>query len=120
MEKPQNINEYINSSPIETQMKLHELIECLRKATPGSEESIKWGVPALSYGWILFTFVAYKNHIGFYPHPRTIKAFKKDILSFEISSSTIRFSLDKQLPLTLIRKIADFRVKEAKEGVKWM
>lgn len=119
-EKPEDVNEYIISFPKETQKKLREILESLRKAAPGAEENLKWGVPALSYDWILFTFAAYKNHISLYPHPRTIKAFEKDLINYDTSSSTIRFPLNKPLPLTLIRKIADFRVKEAEEGVKWM
>lgn len=118
--KPQNITEYINTFPSNTQNKLHEMLECLRKAAPGAEESLKWGQPALSYEWILFQFAAFKEHISLYPTPSVVTAFEKELTEYKTSSSTIQFSLDKPLPLPLISKIAALRVQEAKNGVKWM
>jgi uncharacterized protein YdhG (YjbR/CyaY superfamily) len=119
-EKPKNITEYINIFPRDAQMRLHEMLECLRKAAPGAEESLKWGQPALSYEWILFQFAAFKNHISLYPTPSVIKALEKELSEYKISSSTIQFPLDKPLPLPLIEKIAALRVQEAKNGIKWM
>ncbi len=120
-EKPKNISEYINAAPEEAQDKLREMLASLRKAAPGAEESLKWGQPALSYEWILFQFAAFKHHISLYPTPSAVKAFAKDLSGFKTSSSTIQFPLDKPLQLSLIRKIALFRVRESEEkGVKWM
>lgn len=118
--KPKNITEYINTFPKESQEKLYQMLDCLRKSAPGAEESLKWGQPALSYDWILFQFAAFKEHISLYPTPSVIQAFEKEITEYKTSSSTIQFSLDKPLPLPLISKIADLRVQEAKNGVKWM
>ena len=119
-QKPKNITEYINAYPKEAKEKLHEILDCLRKAAPDAEENLKWGQPALSYEWILFQFAAFKNHISLYPTPSVVKAFEKDLSEYKTSSSTIQFSLDKPLPVSLIRKIATFRVQEAEKGVKWM
>ena len=118
--KPQNITDYINTFPKETQKKLLQMLDCLRKSAPGAEESLKWGQPAFSYGWILFQFAAFKAHISLYPTPSVIQAFEKELTEYKTSSSTIQFSLDKPLPLPLISKITDLRVQEAKNGVKWM
>jgi len=119
--KPGNLTEYINSAPKEAQKKLREMRSCLRKTAPRSQESLKWGMPAFSYDWILFQFAAFKHHVGFYPTPSAVKAFEKDLREFKTSISAIQFPLDKPLPLPLIRKIAEFRVRESNEnGVKWM
>jgi uncharacterized protein YdhG (YjbR/CyaY superfamily) len=119
--KPKSITEYVNAAPKEARKKLREMRACLRKAAPGAKESLKWGVPALSYERILFTFAAFKHHIGFYPTPSAVKAFAKDLSQFKTSRSTIQFRLEKPLPLPLIRKIAVFRVRESNEkDVKWM
>lgn len=118
--KPKNITEYIITFPKDAQVRLHEMLACLRKAAPGAEESLKWGHPALSYEWILFQFAAFKNHISLYPTPSVVKAFEKELSEYKISSSTIQFPLDKPLPLPLIDKIAALRVQEAKNGIKWM
>lgn len=118
--RPTNIAEYIDAAPKETQKKLREMLACIRKAAPGAEESLKWGMPAFSYRRILVTFKAFKHHIGFYPTPSAVKAFAKELAKFTTASASIQFPLDKPLPLTVIRKITAFRVRESiEEDAKW-
>lgn len=118
--RPKNIDEYINTAPKEAQEKLREMRACIREAAPGAEESLKWGKPAFSYGRILVMFAAFKHHIGFYPTPSAVRAFAKDLSKYKTASSSIQFPLDKPLPLSLIRKITAFRVREsAEEDAKW-
>jgi len=78
--KPGSITEYINAAPKEAREKLRQIRACIRGAAPGSEESLKWGMPAFSYKRILVTFAVFKHHIGLYPTPSAVKAFKKDLL----------------------------------------
>ena len=119
--KPTSITEYIAAAPKDAQAKLRQMRTCIRSAAPGAKESLKWGVPAFSYHRILITFAAYKNHIGFYPTPRAVKAFAKDLAKYKIGRGSIQFPLDKLLPLPLIRKITAFRVRESLEkDRKWM
>jgi uncharacterized protein YdhG (YjbR/CyaY superfamily) len=118
--RPENIAEYINAAPKEAQEKLREMLACIREAAPGAEESLKWGKPAFSYHRILVMFAAFKNHIGFYPTPSAVKAFAKDLSEFTTANASIRFPLDRPLPLSLIRKITAFRARESiEEDGKW-
>lgn len=115
------VAEYIKSAPKESQKKLKEMRACLRKTAPKATEDIKWGSPAFSYKRILFTYAAFKHHIGFYPTPSAIKAHAKELVNYKTARGSIQFPLDKPLPLALIRKIALFRVKESKEkDARWM
>lgn len=118
--KPTTIEEYILAAPVATQQKLWQLHDCIRKAAPGATEGLKWNMPAYSYQKILVTFAVFKNHIGFYPMPSAIEAFTKELSKYKTASGSVQFSLDKQLPLPLIKKIVLFRVKESKDGtIKW-
>ena len=118
--RPKSIREYIDRAPKETQKKLREMRECIRKAAPGAKESLKWGMPAFSFERILVTFAAFKHHIGFYPTPSAVKAFAKDLSKLKTAGASIQFPLDKPLPLALIRKITAFRVRETVErDAKW-
>jgi uncharacterized protein YdhG (YjbR/CyaY superfamily) len=118
--RPKNITEYINAAPKEAQEKLREMRACIREAAPGATESLKWGKPAFSYQRILVMFAAFKHHIGFYPTPSAVSAFAKDLSEFAAAGASIRFPLDKPLPLPLIRKITAFRVRESvEEDGKW-
>jgi len=118
--KPITIEEYIDAAPPETQDKLYQLHECIRTAAPGAIENLKWSMPAYSYQKILVTFALAKHHIGFYPMPSAIKAFAKDLTKYKTGEGSIQFPLEEPLPLSLIKKIVKFRVKESKAGtIKW-
>ena len=118
--KPQTVAGYIAAAPKTAQKKLREMRVTIRKAAPGATESIKWGMPSFSYKRMLVAYAAYQHHIGFYPTPSAVKAFKKDIEKFVWAKGSVQFPLDKPLPLSLIRKMTLFRVHEAKEkDAKW-
>ena len=118
--RPKTITEYINAAPKGARKKLREMRACVRKSAPGSEESLKWGMPSFSYRRILVTFAAHKHHIGFYPTPAAVRAFAKDLSEFVTAKGSIQFPLEKPLPLPLIRKITAFRVRESLErDGKW-
>jgi len=118
--KPKTIEEYIYSTPPEIQERLWTLHETIKSAAPGATEALKWGMPAYSYQKILVTFRAWKNHIGFYPMPSVIKAFARELTNYETAEGSVQLPNDKPLPLTLIKKIVKFRVKESKQGIiKW-
>jgi uncharacterized protein YdhG (YjbR/CyaY superfamily) len=118
--KPTTITEYIKVSPKESQKKLREIRACIRKYAPGAKESIKWGMPAFSYHRILVMFAGFKYHVGFYPTPSAMKVFEKKLSKFETGKGSIQFPLDKPLPIALISKITEFRVRESlEEDGKW-
>lgn len=118
--KPESIAQYIKAAPKEAQEKLRQIYACIQAAAPGAAESLKWGMPAFSYQRIIVTFAVFKHHIGFYPTPSAVKAFEKSLSKFKTARGSIQFPLDKPLPLSLIRKITQFRVKESLEAdAKW-
>jgi uncharacterized protein YdhG (YjbR/CyaY superfamily) len=120
LRKPKTITEYIKTAPKETRMKLREMRTCIREAAPEAVESIKWGMPAFSHQRILVMFAAFKHHIGFFPTPPTVKVFAKELSKFKTGKGSIQFPLEKPLPLSLIRKITAFRVRESnEEDRKW-
>jgi len=118
--KPATIDEYIHAAPVDVQERLWQLHDCIRKAAPGATENLKWRMPAYSYQKILVTFAVFKQHIGFYPMPSALQAFEKELTNYQTGEGSIQFPLDKPLPLSLIKKIVQFRVAESKEGtIKW-
>jgi uncharacterized protein YdhG (YjbR/CyaY superfamily) len=118
--RPKSIIEYIRAAPKEAQKKLREMHACIGKSAPGATENLKWGMPAFSYRRILVTFAAHKTHIGFYPTPSAVSAFKKELSKFITAKGSIQFPLEKPLPLPLIRKITAFRVRESiEQDKKW-
>jgi uncharacterized protein YdhG (YjbR/CyaY superfamily) len=116
--KAKNIDEYIAAFPDDVQKKLQQVRAAVRKAAPEAEEAISYAIPTFKLNGNLVHFAAFKNHIGFYPSPRGIEAFKKELSAYEGGKGTIQFPLDKPLPLSLISKIVKFRVRSNRERVK--
>ena len=108
----QNIDEYIAGFPKQVQEILEKLRNTIRKAAPGSEETINYAIPTFTLKGNLVHFAAFKNHIGFYPAPSGIEAFKKELSVYEGAKGSVQFPIDKPLPLGLVTKIVKFRVKE--------
>jgi uncharacterized protein YdhG (YjbR/CyaY superfamily) len=117
---PATVGQFIASAPKAAQPKLRQLRAIILKAAPGAQEGLKWGMPAVSYRRILVMYAGYKHHIGFYPTPSAIRAFKKELAGFKTAKGSIQFPLDHPLPVRLIRNITAFRVQESlEEDGKW-
>jgi uncharacterized protein YdhG (YjbR/CyaY superfamily) len=106
-----NIDEYIADFPVEVQLLLQTLRTAIRKAAPKAEEAIKYQMPTFVLNGNLIHFAGYKNHIGLYPGSKPIEEFKDELSRYETSKGTVRFPLDKPIPLGLISRITKFCVK---------
>ena len=107
-----SIDEYIATFPEEIQEKLEKLRATIKASAPGAEEKISYQMPAFVLKGNLVYFAAYKNHIGFYPTSSGIQAFKQELSVYEGAKGSIKFPIEKPLPLELISKIVKFRVAE--------
>ena len=113
-----NIDDYIASFPHETQLILEQLRLTIRKAAPDAKETINYGIPTFTLKGNLVHFAAFKNHVGFYPTPSGIEAFKKELSVYEGAKGSVKFPISELLPFDLVRKIVEFRVKEGLEKAK--
>jgi uncharacterized protein YdhG (YjbR/CyaY superfamily) len=109
---PTTIDEYIAGFPPDVQEILQKIRAIIRKAAPGAEETIKYQMPTFVLHGNLVHFAAFKNHIGFYPVPTGIEAFKRELSAYEGGKGSVQFPLDQPIPYGLIGKIVKFRVKE--------
>ncbi len=109
------IDEYIASFPKDVQALLQTMRGIIKKAAPKATETISYGIPTFVQDGNLVHFGGYKNHIGFYPAPNGIEAFKKELSKYEGSKGTVKFALDKPLPAALISQIVKYRIEKNKE-----
>src|SRR6185503_8308080 len=103
--KPNDINEYIAGFPKDIQKILEQVRATIKKAAPGAEETIKYAIPTFTLSGNLVHFAAFKNHIGFYPVPSGIEAFKKELSVYKGGKGSVQLPLDKPMPLSLITTI---------------
>ena len=109
---PKNIDEYIASFPPNVQEILEKMRLTIRKAAPDAEEKISYQMPTFFLKGNLVHFAAWKNHIGFYPTSSGTRAFTRELSIYEGAKGSVKFPMDKPLPLKLIGKIVKFRVAE--------
>lgn len=107
-----SIDEYIAQFPQNIQKILEELRATIKASAPGAEEKISYQMPAFALKGILVYFAAWKDHIGFYPTSSGTQVFNRELSDYEYSKGTIKFPIEKPLPLDLISRIVKFRVAE--------
>ncbi len=117
MKKVETIDEYIALYPAEVQTILHTIRTLIKTIVPTANEAIRYGIPTFQLQGNLVHFGAYKTHIGLYPGPQAILMFKSELTKYPTSKGAIQFPLDKPIPLGIIKKIVQFRVKESTKKI---
>jgi len=109
-------NEYLEDQTPRCKEYLQELRHIILEVIPEAEELCNYNIPA-------FTLVpggkreeqimiaGYKNHVGLYPHPTTIKQFDSRLTSYKRGKGSVQFPLDKPLPKALIIEMISFRLR---------
>jgi uncharacterized protein YdhG (YjbR/CyaY superfamily) len=109
------IDEYISMFPDDVQKILKQVRQTIREAAQQAQETINYQMPTFTLNGNLVHFAAFKNHIGFYPTPTGIEAFKDELSVYKGAKGSVQFPLDQPMPLSLIRRIVEYRVKENSE-----
>jgi uncharacterized protein YdhG (YjbR/CyaY superfamily) len=110
--KPNSIDEYIAGFPQEVRAILEQIRTTIHQAAPEAKETIKYAIPTFVQNGNLVHFAAFKNHIGFYPAPTGMETFKQELSVYKTAKGSVQFPPDKPMPLDLITRITQFRVKE--------
>lgn len=116
--KPETIDQYIAGFPADVQEILQQIRKTIQKAAPDAIEAISYAMPTFKLNGNLVHFAAYKSHIGLYPAPQGIEAFKKELSVYKGAKGSVQFPLDQPMPLALITKIVKFRVTQSLEQKK--
>jgi uncharacterized protein YdhG (YjbR/CyaY superfamily) len=100
----------------EVQTKLKELRAAIREAAPTAEERISYGMPYYAHKGRLAYFSAFKKHIGLYVPSPVIEEHKRELRDYETAKATVRFPIDKPLPIASIKKVIKARMKKNEAG----
>jgi len=109
----ETIEEYIGTFPEDVQAILQKMRQTIREAALGAVEAISYQMPTFKLnGRNLVHFAAFKSHIGFYPIPSGIEAFKEELSPYKQGKGSVQFPLDKPIPYDMVERIVKYRVKE--------
>jgi uncharacterized protein YdhG (YjbR/CyaY superfamily) len=115
---PNSIDEYISMFPENVQGILEKIRVTIKKAAPEASETISYQMPTFRLHGNLVHFAAFKDHIGFYPAPSGIEAFKEELSPYKGGKGSVQFPVNGKIPYSLITKIVKFRVMETREKMQ--
>jgi uncharacterized protein YdhG (YjbR/CyaY superfamily) len=106
------VDEYIAAFPAEIRRILRRIRATVRKAAPGAQERISYGMPSFTQGRTLMYYAAFTNHIGLYPPVKGDAKLRTEIARYANEKGNLKFPLDEPIPYALIGRIVKARVKE--------
>ncbi|NLE75535.1 MAG: hypothetical protein GX605_02135 [Chloroflexi bacterium] len=109
---PASVDDYIAGCSPEVRETLQTLRRTIRQAAPEAEERISYGMPTFALHGNLVHFAAHPHHIGFYPAPSGIEAFRVRLSAYKGGKGSVQFPVGQPLPYDLIAEIVRFRVAE--------
>ncbi len=116
---PTTHDEYIAAWPEDVQKLLQAMRKTIHDAAPQASEIISYGVPTFRLNnKNLVSFGAAKQHMGFYPNPSAVTAFKERLSAYNAAKGSVQFPYDKPIPYDLVADIVKFRVEEVTQKKK--
>lgn len=107
------VEQYIAQFEPEIKDRLITLRQLFFEVLPGTEESLRYKMPAFTVGKHHLYFAAYKKHIGFYP-VYGLTEIEDQVAAYRAKGTkdSLHFPHNKPLPVELIKDI--IRLKEKK------
>lgn len=108
------IRAYLASQPPRTRVALKKIREAVLAAAPGAVEAFSYRIPAVKLdGKALVWYAGFTNHTSLYPIGDDIRhRFAAELENYETSKGTVRFPLDKAIPVALVKRLVKARMAE--------
>jgi uncharacterized protein YdhG (YjbR/CyaY superfamily) len=118
MERPaRDFEDYLVSVPEPARTTLEKMRQTIRAAVPGATETISYRLPTFKYrGRPLVALGAAKDHCSFFLMGYIPPELQGELDKYDTGKGTIRFSVDKPLPASLVRKVVKARVAQLESG----
>jgi uncharacterized protein YdhG (YjbR/CyaY superfamily) len=113
MKKHETVEAYLADVPAAERTVLQKIRAAVRSVVPDAGEKISYGMPAFTYHGNLLFYAAMKHHLSLFPGSKSVvKQFAEELAPFDAAEGTIRFTVEKPLPMVLVKKIAKARAAE--------
>ena len=112
-----SVDEYMENIPEKERIVLEKLRKTIRSVAPKAEEVISYQIPTFKYKGGLVSYAAFKNHCSLFPWNAGLIKKIEELKNYSTSKGTIHFTVDKPLPVALVKKIIKARMKENEEKV---
>jgi len=113
----QSIDEYIAACPPDSQAYLREIRKLIQTLVPDAKEKISYQIGCFELnGKNLIHFAGWKKHVSLYPIPAGSDAFNKEIAKYADGKGTVKFPLDKPLPIKLIERAVKYKLADLQKN----
>ncbi len=122
--QPGGVDEYISAQPDYVQDNLRKIRSVILAIAPESIETVSYfQIPGYSYGnydyngmFVWFSFK--KPYVRLHLRPPVIDNYKKQLKGYVTTRSIVSFSVDKDLPVGLVKDLVKSSLKVMKNSVK--
>jgi len=112
MKKFASVAAYLRAVPPAPRAALQKLRKTIKAAAPEATEVISYGIPMFKHHGMLVGYAAFQDHCSLFMSTYVTGRLKKALASYDTSKGTIRFTADKPLPATLVRKLVKARIAQ--------
>jgi uncharacterized protein YdhG (YjbR/CyaY superfamily) len=111
------IRAYLAAQPPATRRALRQIRAAIRSAVPQAVDAFSYGIPGFRFDERpLVWYAGWANHCSVYPLTAGMRASNAAALaSYRTAKGTVRFPLDRPLPLALIKRLAKARAAEIRQ-----
>lgn len=111
--RPATVDDYIDQLPDPARSMVKKLRATIRAVAPAdATEVISYGIPAFRHNGMLVWYAGFSSHCSLFPGAGVLRRFKDDLKDYTVSKGTVRFPLDKPLPVALVRKLVKAKIAE--------
>lgn len=114
-----DVEAYLARVPAEARASFEKLRQTIRSVVPDAVEVISYGIPTFKLdGRMLVSYAAFAEHCSFFPGAGPVDEHQDELKSFQTSKGTVRFSTEKPLPASLVKKLLKTRIRLNEELMK--
>jgi uncharacterized protein YdhG (YjbR/CyaY superfamily) len=113
------IRAYLAAQPTKTRAVLKQIRDAIKSVAPDAVDSFSYRIPGVKLdGKVLVWYAGFTHHTSLYPIGDAIRArYRSELVGYETSKGTVRFPLDKPLPLALVKRLVNARIQQVRGKV---
>jgi uncharacterized protein YdhG (YjbR/CyaY superfamily) len=111
---PDDVDRYLLAAPSPQRETLEQLRATLLRLLPRATEAMRYGLPAVVLDDAgIAGYGSFRDHCGYFPFSGAVLEQAGDaIAGYETSKGGLRFSVDRPLPLRVVRRLVRLRLDE--------
>lgn len=114
MAKYETVDAYLSTLPDGRRTVMEELRRTIQAAAPEATEAISYNMPAFRMNGAFFvSYEAFSRHYSVFPWTDAmLDELGDEVRPYAVGKGTLRFAADAPIPLDLVRRIIEIRLRD--------